>query len=106
MDQNPILVNQTESDKALRERCATVCEEIFSRLRLQVGDFSAEVAPEYASVVPVGWLFQERKSSVELRLCSVAQRRGRFGAKLPERKNTAFGMAFIGPASGSVEVGQ
>jgi hypothetical protein len=27
-------------------------------------------------------------------------------AKLPERENTTFGMAFIGAASGSVEVGR
>jgi hypothetical protein len=83
VDQNPILVNQTESDKTLRKRFATMCEKIVFRLGLQVGDFSAEVAAEYASVVPVGWLFQERKSSVELRLCSVAQRRGRFGGQTP-----------------------
>ena len=38
VDQELKLVDQTESDKALRKGCATVGEEILPRLGLQIGD--------------------------------------------------------------------
>ena len=52
-----------------------------------------------------GW---SKSGSPESRCASVALRSALVGSlvKLPERENTTFGMAFIGAASGSVEIGQ
>ena len=57
---------------------------------------SSQLAPSAESGLPASSC-----ASVALRNAVVGS-----DAKRPERENTIFGMAFIGAASGSVEVGQ
>jgi hypothetical protein len=102
VDQNPIRVNQTQSDKAPRKRCATVCEEIFSDSAFKAARSALTMrASSRSAGCSKSGSPASSYASVALRSAVVGS-----GAKLPERENTAFGMAFIGAASGSVEVGQ